>query len=216
MNIPIIKELKTASKDDWIEAAKELLFTLFFSLMPVWLGFIMITLLALPETPFSFISKFAASSDLSLISASLIGPLLYMMFGKSITEGKLSMPFPSGLWFLILIFFLCLIATVIYCFTYISETDWFYDLAGKKIIFTNEDAVMYISFAVFAVSIFLILSALTIQNSIQNPTSLMRNDTANYVDDLQRQGAPNTAALATDTDDFVANMRQENNNAGPE
>jgi hypothetical protein len=74
-HIPIVGELTTATPQNWFEAGKELFLILFFSLMPLWLGLLIVSMLMLPDTADGFVSKFASSSDLGILSASLLGPV---------------------------------------------------------------------------------------------------------------------------------------------
>jgi hypothetical protein len=78
---------------------------LFFSLMPLWLGVLIVNLLKITDNTSGFIAKFASSSDLGILSASLLGPMLYMMFREDNDDpGKKIIPgFPSGLWFIMVI-----------------------------------------------------------------------------------------------------------------
>jgi hypothetical protein len=100
--IPIIPELLTASWSNWRESFKEAFVTLFFSLMPLWLGLLIVNLLTITDGTSGFIAKFASSSDLGILSASLLGPMLYMMFreDRDASERRIVPRFPSGLWFI--------------------------------------------------------------------------------------------------------------------
>lgn len=113
IRIPIVDDLLAASWPNWREGIKEVFVTLFFSLMPLWLGLLIVNLITIAEGTSGFITKFASSSDLGILSASLLGPMLYMMFredddgsGKSIIPG-----FPSGLWFIMVTVACCKILT---------------------------------------------------------------------------------------------------------
>ena len=90
---------------DWKEDFKEVFIVAFFSLMPLWLGLLLVAVVTVSDGSDSFLSKFASSSDLGILSASLLGPSLYMMFREqSETAGVGVTPrFPSGLWFIITI-----------------------------------------------------------------------------------------------------------------
>jgi hypothetical protein len=120
--IPIIAELRSASWPNWREAFKELFVILFFSLMPLWLGLLIVKLLTITDSTSGFIAKFASSSDLGILSASLLGPMLYMMFREDndATGNRIIPGFPSGLWIIMVTMACCIVATVIYSFTYLS------------------------------------------------------------------------------------------------
>src|ERR1700680_1131177 len=111
--------------------------------MPLWLGLLAIRVLSISENTALFIYKFASSSDLGIISTSLLGPLLYMMFrddGQNATD-RIVPRFPSGLCFIIIIFASCVVATVSYCFSYLSNISSFYNEGGTPIQFVDPESV---------------------------------------------------------------------------
>jgi hypothetical protein len=186
--IPIIADLLTASWPNWREAFKEIFVTLFFSLMPLWLGLLIVKLLTITDGTSQFITKFASSSDLGILSASLLGPMLYMMFREdNDASGDRIIPgFPSGLWFIMATVACCIVATVIYSFTYLSGIHAFFDKGGTVVTFVNSETVTQTSWTLFSVVVALILCASTIRNSIETrPARMMSDDTQNYVADLQ-------------------------------
>jgi hypothetical protein len=204
-HFPIISELTSASWPNWREALKEIFVTLFFSLMPLWLGLFIVTILTISDGTNGFIKKFASSSDLGILSASLLGPLLYMMFreeGQS-TGNRLVPRFPSGLWFIMIIVACCIIATVIYSFTYLSGVSVFYDKNGAPISFVNAGTVATASWTLLAVVVVLILFACTIRNSLETqPPRMMSGDTQDFVAEFKAaQTAPH------DSEDFVAQLQ---------
>jgi hypothetical protein len=109
INIPIITDLGSASWPNWREAFKEIFVILFFSLMPLWLGLFIVTILTIADGTTGFIARFTSNSDLGVLSASLLGPLLYMMFREEgqTTGNRLVPRFPSGLWFIMIIVACC-------------------------------------------------------------------------------------------------------------
>jgi len=181
---PIVTDLTSASWPNWREGLKEVFVILFFSLMPLWLGLLIVTILTLTDSTSSFVEKFASSSDLGILSASLLGPLLYMMFreeGEAPVD-RLVPRFPSGLWFIMIIVASCMVATVIYCFTYLSAIHLFYDETGAPIKFVNAPTVALISWTLLAVVVLLSLSACTIRNSLETESPrMMSADTRDYV-----------------------------------
>jgi hypothetical protein len=185
LRFPILSDLSSASWPNWRESFKELFVILFFSLMPLWLGLLIVTISTITDGPSSFIGKFASSSDLGILSASLLGPLLYMMFreeGES-TGDRLVPRFPSGLWFIMIILACCIVATMIYALTYLSGTHAFYDRNGLPINFINAPSVALTSWILFVVVILVILFAATIRNSTETePPRMMSADTQNFVD----------------------------------
>jgi hypothetical protein len=202
IRLPILKELSLASWPNWREAFKELFLTLFFSLMSLWLGIFVVNFLKIASGTSNFLHHFASSSDLGILSASLLGPLLYMMFreeGQS-TGNRLVPSFPSGLWFIMIILTCCILATVIYSFTYLSETRLFYDKDGSAVDFVNSNTVAFASWILLATVSVVILFAATIRNSTETqPPRMMSDDTQAYVDKFEAaQSVPN------DAEDFTA------------
>jgi hypothetical protein len=185
---PIIGDLPSASLSDWREAFKEVFIITFFSLMPIWLGLLVVTIITISEGTGSFIENFASSSDLGILSASLLGPSLYTMFREQVgsNTNEVVPRFPSGLWFTIIIIACCVVATVIYCLTYLSGIHAFFDRAGHPINFVNAQSVAVTSWTLFGVSIGLIFFAATIRNSIETqPPNMMSADTQDFVEQFR-------------------------------
>jgi len=186
--IPVLSDLVQASWPNWREAIKELFVILFFSLMPLWLGLLIINLTTIPARASEFLTNFAASSDLGILSTSLLGPMLYMMFREDSerTADRISPGFPSGLWFIMATVACCMVATAIYCFTYLNGTHAFFSQSGSIISFVNSHTVALTSWSLFVAVISLILCAATIRNSIETqPPRMMSEDTSDYVSALQ-------------------------------
>ncbi len=186
--IPIIADLTAASWPNWREALKEIFVILFFSLMPLWLGLLIVTLLTITGGASEFVTKFASSSDLGILSTSLLGPMLYMMFREDNERmgDRLAPGFPSGLWFIMFTVGCCVVATAIYCFTYLSGIHAFFDNHGSLITFINSGTVALTSWCLFIVVVVLILCASTIRNSMETqPARMMSADTQSYVSALQ-------------------------------
>jgi hypothetical protein len=212
-HIPIVPELLTASWPNWRESFKEAFVTLFFSLMPIWLGILIVKLLAIGGGTSAFIAKFASSSDLGILSASLLGPMLYMMFreDRDSSEQRIVPRFPSGLWFIMSTVACCIVATVIYSFTYVSGLKKYFDDNGTIITFVNPETVAFVSWALFAVVVVLIICASTIRNSMETRSpGMMSADTQDYVTKLQE--------AQDDQQGFVNQMQaaqEGENNAAP-
>lgn len=186
--IPIIADLTGASWPNWREAIKEIFVILFFSLMPLWLGLLIVTLLTITGGPSEFIKKFASSSDLGILSTSLLGPMLYMMFREDSDRAadRITPGFPSGLWFIMFTVGCCVVATAIYCFTYLSGIHAFFDSSGALVSFVNSGTVAMASWCLFVVVVTLILFASTIRNSMETqPPRMMSADTQTYVSAFQ-------------------------------
>lgn len=201
--IPILSDLLTARWPNWRESLKEVFVTLFFSLMPLWLGLLIVNLLTLTDGTSGFIAKFASSSDLGILSASLLGPLLYMMFREDgqARDNRIIPGFPSGLWFIMITVASCIVATVIYCFTYVSGIQKYHDAWGVAVSFVRPETVGAISWFLFFVVVSLILCASTIRNSMETqPARMMSSDTQDYVAELE-------AAQNDDTESYVEQLQ---------
>lgn len=197
--IPIISDLRSASWPNWREAFREIFVILFFSLMPLWLGLLIVNLLTITSGASEFITNFASSSDLGILSASLLGPMLYMMFREENerTSERISSGFPSGLWFIMFTVACCMVATAIYCFTYLSGIHAFFDQNGTVIAFINSRTVAFSSWSLFGAVVLLILFAATIRNSMETqPPFMMSADTQDYVSAL-RAAQSDTSSPAT-------------------
>jgi hypothetical protein len=209
--IPIFADLCSASWPNWREALKEIFVILFFSLMPLWLGLLIVNLLTISDGTSGFITKFASSSDLGILSASLLGPMLYMMFREDDerTGDRIAPGFPSGLWFIMLTVGCCMVATAIYCFTYLSGIHAFFDKNGSVVVFVNSQTVASTSWSLFVAVVALILCASTIRNSMETqPARMMSADTEEYVSELQAaQGSEATTGGEADTDSYISELK---------
>jgi hypothetical protein len=209
--IPIVPELLTASWPNWRESFKEAFVTLFFSLMPLWLGLLIVRLLTIADGTSGFIAKFASSSDLGILSASLLGPMLYMMFREDGDGEQRIVPrFPSGLWFIMSTVACCIVATVIYCFNYVSGLKKYFSEDGTIISFVKPDTAAFVSWSLFGLVVILIICASTIRNSMETRSpGMMSADTQDYVAKLQ--------ATQDEQQDFVNQMQaaQGDSDASP-
>ena len=210
-HIGFVADLRAASERNWHEAIKEVFIVLFFSLMPLWLGLILVTISSIAGGILDFVDRFASSSDLGILSASLLGPVLYMIFNEaSELTGNRALPrFPSGLWFVLIVIGCCVTATGIYSFTYLSENSSFFDNYGDVIRFVDTKWVSILSWVLFVVSVSLVLFAATIRNSLDSQTvPRMRNDTDDFVAQMEdaQQEEPQPPE-GDDTEDFTRRLR---------
>jgi hypothetical protein len=202
---PILSDLLRTSWPNWRESLKEVFVTLFFSLMPLWLGLLIVRLLTITDGTAHFIEKFASSSDLGILSASLLGPMLYMMFREEDPRelrATFAPRFPSGLWFTMATVACCMVATAIYCFTYVSGLRTFFDKQGSAIAFVNGATVASVSWILFSAVTLLLLCGCTIRNAVETRSpGIMREDTGEFVSEL-------TDAV-NDADDLAARMTDD-------
>lgn len=117
--------------------------------------------------------------------------------------------FPDALWFTVLIFVACVIATVIYSFTYVSEVSQLFDKDRAPINFVDGESVTIISWALFIFSILLLFFASAIRNAMYSRAPrIMREDTEDYVEALKEAEANQApAAPAADAQAFAEKLR---------
>ncbi len=189
---PILSDVVAVSWSNWREATKEVFVVLFFSLMPLWLGLVIVMISATTWDITNFLGRFASSSDLGILAASLLGPLLYMMFrDEDKPTGDKFVRFPSGLWLVLIMIACCIVATAIYSLTYLSETVVLRDNQGAVIELVNSRRVAAVSWVLFSVAIVVTLIACAIRNSLENQAPrMMSADTQSYVDQLAAQVGP--------------------------
>lgn len=199
--VPILRDLLLAGWPNWREALKELFVILLFSLMPAWVGLIAVTVLTITNGPVDFLDRFASSSDLGILSASILGPLLYMMFRDEGSD-RFIPAFPGGLWFVVLIVICCIVASVIYALAYLSGAELFFNKAGAAVQLINSPSVAAASWVLFTLSSLLVLFACTIRNAMDDTPRLMRNDTQAFVAEMQ---SDQTAAKEQDSPESDAN-----------
>jgi hypothetical protein len=111
--IPLTRELLNCRRQDYAEAAKEVVTTLAFSMLPFWLG-TLIFFLVKRGSVVKFIDDFLASGEALLISAALIGPVIYVItkqYGD--LPRSLTIRFPQGWLFVIVAIAICLITAAI-------------------------------------------------------------------------------------------------------
>jgi hypothetical protein len=139
------------------------------------------------------LQEFASSSDLGILSAALLGPLIYTIFKEYTPPSEVTglSRFPSGLWFIILIIIACVIATTIYCFVYVSKSQAFFNKAGSPIWFVNSGSVELLSWILLILSVFLVTAATTIRNSMETraraAAQQFSEETENFVSEFRHE-----------------------------
>lgn len=212
--VPIVSPLLETRTRHWKEAAAELLVILLFSLMPVWLGMLITGWIVTDSSMSDFLYNFASSSELGVISAALLGPVLYLVFrdeGDTRSKG-FGQEFPSGLTFIMLTFVCCLVATVIYCFNYLQELDIIYDAEGKHLEFVSKSNVAWISWIIFFVSILLVLISSVLRNYLASMSpSVMIRDEKTFTEAFQaQQKTQHAVSRGQDAQDLAAQLNQHN------
>jgi hypothetical protein len=112
--LPLIGDVVQCTLEDYVDAIKELLTILFFSFMPIWLGLLFASISA-KGTIDGFVKTFLNSGEALLISAGLVGPLIYVLTKKyGDLPRSLTMRFPQGWFFTLSIFAICVIAGAVF------------------------------------------------------------------------------------------------------
>lgn len=125
------------SKQNFVDAIKEFLSVLLFGFMPIILG-LLFAWLSSSGSVTQFVLGFLASGEALLLSAALVGPLIYVLV-KTYGElpslsglirnydkfpGTISIQFPFGWYFISLIMLICVIAAGVFGYnSALSEND---------------------------------------------------------------------------------------------
>ena len=112
--VPLFRDLLRCRRRNFAEGAKEVIGSLFFAMLPIWLGVCVIFLMSRASVG-KYVSEFLVSGEALLISAALIGPSIYVITKKYGDLPKsLKNDFPQG-WFLVLVSLtICMITAAIF------------------------------------------------------------------------------------------------------
>ena len=111
---PLVRDLKRCRRQDYVEAVKEVFATVVLAVLPVWLG--AVVLMLIPNASVAhYVGEFLSSGEALLISAALVGPIVYIITKKYGELPKsLTIHFPQG-WLLVLLWLvICMIVTAIF------------------------------------------------------------------------------------------------------
>ncbi len=167
----IIHLIKNLSTKDVGSAFIELFFILIFSFMPFWLSLLLVWL-SNESTIRQFTYSFLSSGDALLISAALVGPLIYVLFRSyGSLPNKFTIRFPLGWLYVSLIIIVCVIAAAVAG----------YNLGLSKIL--PENMAILSSF-ILILSFLILLSVSISRNYVENSApSIMHTDTKNFLKD---------------------------------
>ena len=112
--VPLIRDLRRCRRSDYAEAEKEVIATVIFALLPVWLGAVLMVLIPRASVG-HYVGEFLSSGEALLISTALIGPSIYIITKKYGDLPKsFTIHFPQG-WFLVIFsLMICMITTAIF------------------------------------------------------------------------------------------------------
>jgi uncharacterized membrane protein len=183
---PLFKDFRNCTRDDFVEAAKELLVLSIFAGLPVWLGLVISALSKGKGTTEHFLLEFLASGEALLISAALVGPLIYIITRKygDLPEA-FTIRFPQGWLFVILIAVICVITAATFGFDRVlrqSAADH-----GRTSVF-EESAIRIFSCSILFVSLLIVYLVSVLRNYLdRGAAAIMRTDTQNFLDEWRKQ-----------------------------
>lgn len=177
---PLIKDFRNCTRADFAEAAKELAVLIVFAGMPVWLGFVISALSKGEKSVSMFVLDFLASGEAFLISAALVGPLIYVITRKfgDLPEA-LTIRFPQGWLFVVVIVVICIIAAALFGFDRVFKQK---SAEGSLSSMFDEHAMQIFSFFVLFLSISVVYLIGVLRNYLdRGAPDIMRNDTASFL-----------------------------------
>jgi hypothetical protein len=183
---PLVRDFRNCTRDDFTEAAKELLVLIVFAGMPIWLGLMISAVSKGDKTVSSFLHEFFASGDALLISAALVGPLIYVITRKygDLPE-SLTIRFPQGWLFVVIITIICIIAAALFGFDRVFKPDP--GGGGRSSVF-DEKSMRAFSFGVLFLSISIVYLVGVLRNYLERGApAIMRNDTQEFLREWGKQ-----------------------------
>lgn len=110
----LVQDLCKCRRKDFVEAAKEVISIFILSIIPIWLGALLMALIPRASVA-NYLHEFFVSGEALLISAALIGPSFYVITKKyGDLPNSLSIHFPQGWFLLIITFVICMFATAVF------------------------------------------------------------------------------------------------------
>jgi hypothetical protein len=176
--VPLLRDLQRCRRQDYAEAAKEVIGTVLLGILPVWLGAGLIMLIPRASV-LHYIGEFFSSGEALLVSAALIGPSIYIITKKYGELPKsLTLHFPQG-WFLIVLWLsICMIITAIFGLQRIPPQVW-PDL--KEPLF-DVPLMQRLSIAILVVTIASLYVVTVFKNFAEEGASAeMHSDTADFL-----------------------------------
>jgi hypothetical protein len=182
---PLIKDFRNCTRDDFVEAAKELFVLVVFAGMPVWLG-IIFSALSKEKSVNVFFLEFLSSGESLLISAALVGPLIYIITRKyGDLPAAFTIRFPQGWLFVVLIAIICVITAALFGFDRVFRQTSIEH--GHSSVF-DESSMRAFSFGVLSVSVLIVYLVSVLRNYLdRGAPAIMRSDTQSFLDEWRKQ-----------------------------
>jgi len=160
------------------DALAEVAVTVVTATLPIWFFPLIGLILVSAAFASSLLNSSVSNGEFFLFCTSIVGPLLYTLFRiyevphseRLRFKYRISLVFPHGLKFAILVFFICIISAIIFGLQKINP-----NFSGAEI---SKSGYVYLSVALFAVSVAGFFIALVFRNQMDNysPAERMRRD----------------------------------------
>src|ERR1043166_343107 len=177
---PLIRDFKNCTRSDFAEAAKELSVLIVFACMPVWLGIIFSFVSKAEKSISTFVLEFLASGEALLISAAIVGPLIYIItrkYGELPTS--LTIRFPQGWLFVVLIAIICAIAAALFGFDRVFKPE-----GPHRGTLYNEQAMRGFSFCILTLSVTIVYLVSVLRNYLDRGLpDITRQETLEFLED---------------------------------
>ena len=166
-------QLPPVTKRNILDATKEFSSVLIAAFLPIWLS-IILSWLSPKANVSKFATEFLSSGEALLISAALVGPLIYVLFKQYGNMPRdLSLRFPFG-WFIISMISVILVTSA-GVFGYKSATPRADNIA--------PDNMFLLSVVVLVTSLIILLLVYIIRNHMEEPPSkIMRAETSEFIE----------------------------------
>lgn len=160
------------TKSNFLDAIKEFISLVVASFLPVWLG-ILFNWLSPEASVRKFVLEFLSSGEALLISAALVGPLIYILFKRYGNMPKgLSLRFPLG-WFIV---------SSILVISVVSAGVFGYKSATIGADNIAPENLLLLSSAMLVASLIILFIVYVIRNNIEGSTSeIMRTETSEFL-----------------------------------
>jgi hypothetical protein len=171
---------RSCGRSSYVDAGKEIATTVIASLLPLWLGLITAAVLK-DGSPRLLLKGFLQSNEALLVSAALVGPLIYTIKKYSDFPYSRNFNFPYGLFFLLTAFVVCVIAAGLFGVS-VAFSGSGSGSADEYIGHINPNVTFWISVVVLPFSILILFLVSSLRNQLDTgATQEMRNDTDKFM-----------------------------------
>lgn len=187
-NANFSKTMRDCAAEHYFDAAKETVTTGVASMLPLIIGFAISFVLS-EGKPSTVLSTFLESNGALFVSASLAGPLFYIIsrkYGKF--PGTVTYKFPAALFFLSFATAICLIASIMFALSvaYSGTGDGTGSEYTKHV---RVDIFRWVSFATLSASILFLFLVSAVRNMLDDghaPAAEMHKSEENFVNEWNR------------------------------